>query len=75
MYIMHLDSNSINYMFNSSFKQIEDFTYPVLPETCCLGRHLECGCLRLRFWCRLVNSLYRFLSAVSVFIGCVRKII
>jgi hypothetical protein len=44
---MHLDSNSINYMFNSSFKQTEDFTYPVLPETRCPVLHLECGCLRL----------------------------
>jgi len=36
-------------MLKSSFKQTEEFTYPVLTATCCPGLRLACVCLRLTY--------------------------
>ena len=33
-------------MLNSSFKQMDDFIYTVLTETCCPGLILARGCLK-----------------------------
>ena len=60
-------------MLNSSFNQIEEFTYTALTETCCPGLLLARGRLRLSCECRFVNPQYHFDLAVSVLIVCVRK--
>ena len=75
LHTLHLRcTHKYNFMLNSSFKQIEEFTHAVLPETCCPGLLLACGCLRLRCECRFVNPQYHFVPAVSVLIRCVRKL-
>ena len=70
IYFIYTDSNSIKFIFNSYIKQIEEFIYPALNETCCNGLHLEYDCLRLSCVCRLVNPQYYFFPVVSVFILC-----
>jgi hypothetical protein len=63
-------------MLNSSFKQIEEFTYTVLTATCCPGLLLAYGCLRLGV-CRFVNLQvqYHYVPAAAVFIRCVKNLI
>jgi hypothetical protein len=57
---MHIDSNSIKYMYNSSFKHIGGFTYPAFTETCCPGLPLICQCLKLSCGCRVLNPCTMF---------------
>ena len=42
-------------MLNSSFKQIEEFSYTALTDTHCPVLLLARGCLRPSFECRSVN--------------------
>ena len=62
-------------MLNSSFSQVEEFTYTVLTETCRPALLLACGCPTLSCECRFVNPQYHFFPAVCVLIRCVRKLI
>ena len=74
IYVLRINYNTINFMLNSYFKQIEEFTYTVPTETCCPRLLVARGCLRLSCECRFVNLQYHFLPAVSVLIRCVRKL-
>jgi hypothetical protein len=62
-------------MLNIYFKQNEKFTYTVFTETCCPGLLLAYGCLRLSCECSFVNQQYHFVTAASVLIRCVRKLV
>ena len=55
IYFMHIDSSSVKFMFNTYFKQTEEFTYSARTLTCCPGFYLAGGCLRLRWECCHVN--------------------
>jgi len=43
VYVIHIDSNSINFVLNSPFKKIGEFAYSNFTETCCPGLRLAHG--------------------------------
>ena len=55
-------------MFNSSFKEIEEFNYSTFIETCCPRLLLACDCLRITYGCFLwTHSTISFQRYLSLF--------
>jgi len=75
IYVLHVNSNIINFMFDGFFKQTEEYIYSNLTENCYLVIRSACGCLRHSRGCRSVNPQYHYLPEVPVFNRCVRKMI